>query len=271
MTTISNVSEPPAAGGKLFLLVYGLALLGVVAIIPYSLVLTPLPEDLPVSPAVAIFGSISQGAILLAVASWLGLFFARRTGLGLPLAEAWLSGRSLPAGWPARLLLGAVLGLACGGLIIFLEQVVFDPQLKDLLTASGVVLPQAARPGLWRGALAALYGGISEEVLLRLWVLSMIAWLGARLDATAAGLPTRRVLWLATLLAAVLFGLGHLPTTAALGIPINGLVITRALVLNGIVGLVAGWLYFTRGLETAMAAHFAADIVLLVVFPLLAR
>ena len=47
--------------------------------------------------------------------------------------------------------------------------------------------------------------------------------------------------------------------------------ITRALLLNGIGGIVFGWLYWKRGLLAAMLAHFSADIVLHVVTPLLTQ
>jgi membrane protease YdiL (CAAX protease family) len=46
-------------------------------------------------------------------------------------------------------------------------------------------------------------------------------------------------------------------------------VIVRALLLNGIGGIVFGWLYWKRGLLAAMLAHFSADVVLHVVVPLL--
>jgi membrane protease YdiL (CAAX protease family) len=37
--------------------------------------------------------------------------------------------------------------------------------------------------------------------------------------------------------------------------------------LNGIGGVVFGWLYWKKGLESAMIAHFSADIVLHVLLP----
>jgi membrane protease YdiL (CAAX protease family) len=40
------------------------------------------------------------------------------------------------------------------------------------------------------------------------------------------------------------------------------LVVIRTTLLNAIGGIVFGWLYQTRGLESAMIAHFSADIVL---------
>ena len=77
------------------------------------------------------------------------------------------------------------------------------------------------------------------------------------------------VFWIANLAAAVLFGLGHLPATAILA-PLTTLLVVRALVLNGLVGLVCGDLFRRWGLEFAMAAHFAGDLVLHVAPPLIA-
>ncbi|MCK7526806.1 MAG: hypothetical protein MZV64_59015 [Ignavibacteriales bacterium] len=51
-------------------------------------------------------------------------------------------------------------------------------------------------------------------------------------------------------------------------IPLTPLVITRAIVLNGLAGIGFGWLYWKRGLEFAMIAHFSADIVLHVLLAL---
>ena len=74
-------------------------------------------------------------------------------------------------------------------------------------------------------------------------------------------------MWFALLVAAVLFGAGHLPAAAKIW-PLDGVVIARTLLLNGIGGVAFGWLYWKRGLEAAMIAHFSADIVLHVFAPL---
>jgi len=86
--------------------------------------------------------------------------------------------------------------------------------------------------------------------------MSVVAWMLSRIwRQRPAG-----IFWAANIGVAVLFGLAHLPATAAL-IPLTPLVVTRAIVLNGLVAVVAGWLYWRRGLESAMVAHFCADLV----------
>jgi membrane protease YdiL (CAAX protease family) len=72
--------------------------------------------------------------------------------------------------------------------------------------------------------------------------------------------------WIAIILISVVFGLGHLPMTAKFQ-QITALVVFRAVVLNGIAGVVFGWLYWKKGLESAMIAHFSTDIILHVILP----
>ena len=68
-------------------------------------------------------------------------------------------------------------------------------------------------------------------------------------------------------MAAVIFGLGHLPATVAL-VPLTPFLVVRAIALNGTLGVVAGFLFWRYGIEMAMICHFFADIVLHVTPPL---
>jgi membrane protease YdiL (CAAX protease family) len=126
---------------------------------------------------------------------------------------------------------------------------------------------QNVKPAAWKGFLASFYGGIAEEIQLRLLVMSFLAWLGRFISKTQEGKPANGVFWIANILAAVLFGLGHLPATATI-LPLTPLVVSRAILLNGIGGVIFGWLYWKHGLEAAMIAHFSADIVLHVLLAL---
>jgi hypothetical protein len=86
----------------------------------------------------------------------------------------------------------------------------------------------------WKGFLASFYGGIGEEIQLRLFLMTL---------ATFA------------------FGAGHLPAAAGVWL-LDAVVIARTLLLNGIAGIACGWLFYRHGLEHAIVAHFSADIVL---------
>jgi membrane protease YdiL (CAAX protease family) len=256
---------------KIFFILLAAFAFGLFAITPYSLALQQnalanikLPMPLSVLIPIQIISQTLIFGILIA----LGLFFASRIGLGLPTLEAKLRGESVANKVYALLPISISLGVIASLLIIGLEVVIFQPALMQQLGDKANTLAlETSQPAAWKGFLASFYGGINEEILLRLIVMSFLAWLGKFISRTSDGKPTNAVFWIANIFAAVLFGLGHLPATALL-IPLTPLVIIRAIVLNGFVGIACGWLYQTRGLESAMIAHFSADIVLHVLLAL---
>ncbi len=256
---------------KIFLVLWIGAILGIIAVLPYTLTLeanTLSRITLQVPLEVLLIAQTVQNAILFGIAAAAGLFLAPKIGLGAPILEAFFA--RLPIGDRLKSILAPsiVLGVLAGLVIVGLDQFVFGPALQAQLGAlSSRANPASVNPPAWQGFLASFYGGIDEEILLRLFLLSLLAFLGKFVSHTAAGQPTLVVLWIANILAAVIFGLGHLPATQAI-LPLTPLVVTRAIVLNGLAGLAFGYLYFTRGFESAMLAHFSGDLILHVVFAL---
>jgi len=247
-----------------FLILWAAGVWGVIAVLPYTLTLqASLIEKMPPLPvplAVVIAVQVVQNAVLVAIAVGLGLLLATRIGLGAPLLEARLVGEAVGQRLRALLAPSVLAGAAAGIAIIVLDLLVF---------ASGMPAAAAAgeHPPAWQGLLASFYGGITEELLMRLFLMSLLAWLLGLVWREVPGRPAAGAFWTANLGAAILFGLGHLPATAAL-VPLTSFVVLRAIVLNGIGGVVFGHLYWRRGLGAAMLAHFSADIVLHVLTPL---
>jgi membrane protease YdiL (CAAX protease family) len=254
---------------KIFFILLAACVWGLIAILPYVLelqkgILSKIP--LPLWALLPI--QILQNTIMFAIAIGIGLWVANRIGLGLPILEAKLAGKSVGEKLKAILPISIIIGVVGSVLIIALDIYVFGPTLKATLgDKAAAVNLQQGQPAAWKGLLASFYGGIDEEVLLRLFLMSLLAWLGKFVSKTPEGRPTIIVLWIANILAAVLFGLGHLPATATL-LPLTPLVVLRAVVLNGLLGIALGYLYFTRGLESAIISHFSADIVLHVLLAL---
>ena len=209
--------------------------------------------------AMLALGALQQ-AVMLAVFAVVGLGAARRLGLSAPLSEAWLTGRSLAAEVGAWWRPAIIWGVVAGVLILGLAEV-FKPYMPSGFEAL------AAEMTWWQGLLASFYGGIAEEVMLRLFLLSVLALVLRSLFARGTeGLPDA-VFWIANIVAAVIFGVGHLP--AVMGqLEITAVVVTYAVLLNGILGVGCGVLFRRHGLECAMLAHFTADIVLHVMPPL---
>jgi hypothetical protein len=258
---------------RIFFILLAAATFGVIAVLPYSLamqagLLETIKTQLSFPFEVVLIINVLQSVVLFAVAIGLGMLAANRIGLGLPILEAKLASEKV---WPkikAILPISIIIGVVGSLIIIALDLWVFNPALMQELGEQAQVLNlDVGQPAAWKGLLASFYGGINEEILLRLFMMSVLAWLGKFISHTADGRPTVAVLWIANVLAAVLFGLGHLPATSML-LPLTALVITRAIILNGLLGVAFGYLYMKHGLESAMISHFSADIVLHVLLAL---
>jgi membrane protease YdiL (CAAX protease family) len=209
---------------------------------------------------VIILASIAQTAVLIAIAIYFGLKLSKRLQLPvLTLLDPNASAKERLSGF---FLLTIPLGIATA-ILITIGDKLFGQYLPQLSVVNSQI-------PAWKTLLAALYGGIVEELLMRLFCLSLLAWILAKISRSMEPTKNNFLMWTAIALSSILFGLGHLPVTAALTV-ITPLVIIRAIVLNGIGGLVFGWLYWKKGLEYAVAAHFTADIVLLAILPALLK
>jgi len=256
---------------RVFFILWIAATLSLIALLPYMLELQSsilLTLDLPIPLPTLIALQIVQSAILFALIIFAGMFFAGRVGLGTPILDCLTRGEPVADRVRAILPLSIILGVIATLIVLGLEILLFQPALtKELGDSAAALNLQTSQPAAWKGLLASFYGGIAEEIQLRLLVMSFFAWLGRFISKTAEGKPTGTVFWIANILAALLFGLGHLPTMASL-VPLTPLVIARTVVLNGLLGIIFGWLYWRRGLEAAMISHFSADIVLHVLLAL---
>jgi hypothetical protein len=252
-----------------FAILFGAAIVGIACVTPYSLELSAETlrkalERMRQPLWVLVLLQSAQSVVLVGLATGLGLLIAQHLGLGAPLLEGLLAGKSVTAQALAMLGPALILGLAASIAVLILEVAVFWPRLPQPMRDTIPI------PALWKRFLACFYGGIDEEILLRLFVLSLLAWLIAFVWHLPGGEPTQGALWSANILAAVAFGLGHLPTTAALT-KVTPLLVVRAILLNGLIGVAAGYLFVVYGLEAAMLAHFVGDLVLHVIGDSLAK
>jgi Type II CAAX prenyl endopeptidase Rce1-like len=236
----------------LFMVLWAAALAGIFANVPYLRWLLGHNPKIPHIPLfLFIINQLLGNGLLIGLVIALGLRCARPLHLGAPILEVKLTGRT---GGPRlgeiirpAILIGAAVAIA----VTVTDLWIFLPRLPRL--------GQIGVPPVWAGFLGAFYGAIDEELLLRLGAFSIVAWLLWRIDPRPEG-PSAIVLWETNLVVAVLFGLGHLPATRQV-LPLTPLVVSRALVLNGLGSLAFGYQYWRHGLEAAMITHFTTDIV----------
>ncbi|HEX8898926.1 MAG TPA: hypothetical protein VF751_09530 [Chthoniobacterales bacterium] len=259
-------ADRPRYPWKIFWLLLAASVLGVAGLLPYLLALFQkvisagsLPMPLPALITV----QIMQNVILFAGFISLGLVLARKTGVEMPIFQRWFYGRAAPLPKnSARTPLLA--GVALAAILLLIFYTFFLPRIPGW--PIGV---EAAMP-IWKRFLACLYGAINEEIVARLFALSLLVWLlrkVARQQSSQAGLV---IFWIANAIVAGLFAAGHLPA-AKVFLPITPLVIVALLTINGAASLLFGYLCWKRGLEAAMLAHFSADFTLHVIGPMFFR
>ena len=160
-----------------------------------------------------------------------------------------------------ELLTAAAVGCIVGAVILAL-----DPLLKAVLSLPD--WPAERSPNAWQGLLASLYGATVEELLFRFFLHSLLVAAVSYVTSSHSA-----AFWTAAAVSAVGFGLGHIPAARKAletsGQQLGWQAVLRVVLLNCVASGPFALLYDCCGLEAAMAAHGATDIILHVLAPLL--
>ena len=226
-----------------------------VGVLPQLAAKMPLPAPV----WVLIIAGGFQSALLVALAVWGGTALAAKVGLHAPAFEAAASRRPLLPALRPQVLPGLIAGLP-GGLLLFAS--------LRLSPARIAALQVQFTPPLYARV---LYGGITEEVLLRWGLMTVITWLAWRTFQRQRGAVKPALVWLAIGASAVAFGAGHLPVANYLLGSLNVSVVVFVIGVNAVFGLLFGWLFWRRGLESAMIAHATTHIVNYLLIPFFPR
>lgn len=197
------------------------------------------------SPGAFYLLTMVQSTVYAVIATILGYFLANRVGLVRPLGfQRDILKRTLP--------------------IIVLLGILFAADYF----VGGALIPEVAAdyekgisPAYFIASLT--YGGVIEEILMRWFLMSLIAWILVMIFARKkekADLPT----WIligANIIAALVFAAGHLPATVAFFGGITPVILLRCFLLNGGFALVFGGFYRKYGIQYAMLAHFGVHLV----------
>ncbi len=244
----------------------------------------PLPEgtappELP-SPAVLKLAAMIQPAVLVSFSVLIGVWLAPKVGLHAPASEALAERKPVMSALRPQIVPGVVAGLASGVAIVAVWVITkpFLPvEFVERALEFNKFIPHAVR---------VLYGGLTEELLLRWGLMTILVWILVRIfgkrstpaakdeaaattDASVPGRdpsasrPRGIFFIIAIVISAVVFGLGHLPVASLLAGGLTLPIVFYVVTANSLFGIVAGFLYWRRGLEAAMLAHIFAHVVLI--------
>ena len=197
-----------------------------------------------ITPIVMALITALQAAGYGVVLGSIGILLGKKTGL-------WKDETNITK----KPLLTTIIASVVGGVAMILPDLLFFGKYNEVIMNS-----YAAKPSIPYMIGSVLYGGVIEEVMLRLFWMTLGAFVLWKLFAKNEEKPTAAILVIANIVAAILFAAGHLPATFMM-IGNSPLIIARCFLLNGGFGLLFGYLYRKYGLRYAMLSHGGCHIV----------
>jgi Type II CAAX prenyl endopeptidase Rce1-like len=181
----------------------------------------------------------------------LGLYTHEKANLAVPQLQSFLTKEPPFISFLAQAKIGILGGVLAGILILAVNKII-TPYVSAEYIAMGEKMNP---PALTRF----LYGGLVEEILIRFGLMSGLVLLFSKITKNLSD----TVYWAAIAIAAILFGMGHLPLLFQLNPnPSMGLV-GFIIVANSLAGFIFGYLYWKKGLEAAFVAHIFAHVTML--------
>jgi len=183
--------------------------------------------------------------VVIALLVWAGLWFGAPHGLGSVIPS------------PIRVVYAFLIGAASGAVVL---------ALLPLAGLQSRLIKEASIP-VWKWLVIAFDSAVLEEIIFRLFIVSLVVWSGARVSRALQGAPEARttptIIWIALIVSALAFGAAHLSRWMDSG-PI---VIAAVMLVNGLIAIVLGRIYVKWGIEAAIVAHFAGDVVVHIIGP----
>ena len=189
--------------------------------------------------------STIQPAAIAIVCAFFGYILAEKVGLMKPF------------GFESKPLIKTLIISLVGGAVLSLDAWTFAkwiPQVADSYKSYGTFDAVT-----WIASV--LYGGVIEEIMLRLFLMSLLVYLAKKLFFKNEETAPEGAVVAANIIAALVFAAGHLPSTSVLFGTITPMIVFRCFLLNGAFGIVFGHLYRRHGIQYAILAHMLLHIV----------
>lgn len=239
----------------LFAVEWLLGMVGVLSLLWMNLPI--LEKELPSPLIVVKLFNLILPTFLLSIAVLIGVALADRVGLSAPFAAAIANNMSQKFSTLKPQVVPGLIGGLIGGIVISAWLPLWRSSLPvDFLTKGEEFLKNT--PLLTR----ILYGGITEEITMRWGLMTLLVWVAWRVLQKSQGVPHVTYVIGAIVISSLVFGLAHLPLAFALSTQVTTALILYIVIGNTLFGLIAGYLYWHRGLEAAIIAHMLCHVVI---------
>ena len=193
----------------------------------------------------------AQTLVIVALCAGSGVYFGPKVGLTDPFLQGITRGELLMSNLSLQLIAGAFAGIVC----TIVWMVCYYGFIRQRLDKESVLITEGLRHqlGLWTRITS---GGITEEVIFRWGLLSIVMWLLSLLISSES-----TVFWISIIGTGILFGLAHLPGNFAAGCKPSVMLVSTAIVSNLWVSLFCGYIFWNYGLIAAMVVHILFHVI----------
>jgi hypothetical protein len=246
------MDESPWVNRHVFALLYAISILYLLFALTAQLVhrLNTLGEfPISLTTESVLFLPLVVQIALFGVLIYAGLWLGKSVGLGAPLLGGWAEGRPVREQAVSALKMALLVGLGVTALKYLLDFLVFAPFVPATLS-------QWKWAPLFLKLPIPFQQGIGDEIIYRLFWMTVVVWLIWKAQGSGDAPPGDRAYWAGILI------VGLFPVLGLVLSGVTGLALLQytAIILAGAIPF--GWLYWKKGIEAALLAHFTSSVVL---------
>jgi hypothetical protein len=190
--------------------------------------------------------------LLTVIGILIGTALHEKVQLTIPSIKYLLKIETPQISFLAQIKSGIIFGIAAG-IVISLIALVFKSFLPAEFMALGSKIELTATARL-------LYGGITEELLMRYGFMTLVVWVVFKISRNLQN----STYVIGIIMSSFLFAAGHLPVVFNAVPNPSAMLILYIILGNASAVIIFGWLYWKKGLETAMIAHMFAHLTMMV-------
>ncbi|SDG06509.1 CAAX protease self-immunity [Methanolobus vulcani] len=242
---------------NVYWLLFMLAEFSLLAALPYAITMSgDALYDMAMAIPTILAAQFARSTVIFLVGIFTGLYLGKKVGLKTPVLSSLFEDRSLPSDFKSSFSISVLYGVIISFLIVILDTLVFTRYSESLLL-------YLTTPPLWQRFLYSFYVGVTEEVVLRFFLMTFLVWITWKVKKNSEGKATDAGIWLSIIMVSSIYSVVYLLFSREMMDPT---IIMRVAAFNGIASMVFGWLYWKKGLEYSIISNITATIMIFVVF-----